>query len=105
MERLVNVTPIEEQLGNHVRSATGRSMAVIGYSNALAMLMAAPAVEAVVPVYCRTCRFWGPRLEDEGTGLCWVNGPGWLLVRRSDDYCSSGRRRQDGDPAPASPCG
>lgn len=95
MERYVNVTPIEEKLNNLVKSTAGRSFAVTGYANALAMIYAAPAVDAVVPVRCVNCKHWGPRLEDQSTGLCWVNGPGWLLVRKEDDYCSSGEKRPD----------
>lgn len=101
--RLIDAAPVEEQLDNLVKSTTGRSMAVIGYTNAHAMIIAAPTVDAVVPVRCLNCKHWGPRLEEEGTGLCWVNGPGWLLVKRAEEYCSSGKHREKGDPAPAFP--
>lgn len=102
-QKLVDISAIQEKLENLVKSTTGKSMAVVGYSNALAMLLAAPVVKAVVPVRCQQCKLWGPRLEDPKTGLCWLDASEDVKVRREDEYCSRGVLRQEGDPEPASP--
>lgn len=101
--KIVDVSEIVEKLQNLVRSTTRKSMAVVGYSNALAMLLAAPELDAVVPVRCQKCKLWGPRLEDSKTGLCWLDASEDVKVRREDEYCSRGVIRQEGDPEPASP--
>lgn len=101
--RLVDVSDIETNLENYIKSWTGRRMSVLAYSDLLKMLQEAPTVNAVVPVRCEQCKLWGPRLEDPKTGLCWLDASEDVKVRREDEYCSRGVLRQEGEPEPASP--
>ena len=101
MGRLIDAGPVEEILSNKVKSLTGRNMAVIGYSFAAAEIMRAPTVDAVPVIRCKDCQHWGPRLEDNALGMCWVRGPGDIMVKREDAFCSDGeRRKEDGKENP-----
>lgn len=94
--RLIDASPVEEKLENLVKSTTGRSMAVVGYTNAAAMLYNAQTVDAEVVTRCAVCKHWGPRLpEDESKGMCWAFGAQPAAVTPADGYCYRAEKRED----------
>ena len=100
MPRLIDAEPIESTLDGIVRKNAGKNLDVIGYANALAEIYKAPTVDAVLVIRCKDCRHWGPRLEDNALGMCWVRGPGDIMVKREDAFCSDAERRtNDGENA------
>ena len=94
--RLIDAHPVEEKMENLVKSTTGRSLAVVGYTNAAAMLYNAPTVDAEVVTRCKDCKHWGPHLpEDDRLAMCWAFGAQPAAVTPADGYCYRAERRED----------
>lgn len=53
-----------------------------------------PAVDAVEVVRCRECKYC--HIEDEYEAWCHGGLPA-VLTRATEDFCSHGKRREDGD--------
>ena len=93
-QRLADVAPVEEFLGNKVKSLTGRSLAIGGYIGALERIKAAPTVDAVPVIRCKDCGHWGPHLEDDDTtALCWAFGSQPVAVTPATGYCYRAEKR------------
>lgn len=96
MPRLIDATPVEEYMRNKVKSMTGRSMNVLGWSTALAEIYNAKTVDAEPVTRCNDCQHWGPHLEEDDTmALCWAFGSQPVAVTPADGYCYRAKRREN----------
>ena len=96
MGRMIDAEPVEEFLENKVKSLTGRSFSVGGYSGALEKLKTAPTVDAVPVIRCKDCQHWGPRLEEyDGLGLCWAFGAQPAAAQDENGYCNRAKRKTE----------
>lgn len=62
------------------------------------VLMQAPNADVVEPVRCKDCKFWGiPNINDtDKSHYCCRDNMWCMPLRFADDYCSYGKRRDDG---------
>lgn len=96
MSRLIDAEPIERVLDNLVKSTTGKSMAVLGYSNALAQIYNAKTVDAVPVTRCKACKHFGPRIEEGSSkGICWAFGAQPASVTDEEDFCSRAEKKDE----------
>lgn len=60
----------------------------------IAKVEAAPTIDAVPVVRCKDCKYC--HIEDEYEAWCHGGLPA-VLTRATEDFCSHGKRREDGD--------
>ena len=95
--RLIDADALDEKLSALMEkySSMGRVEVANDYSFVSTVLMTAPTIDAVPVVRCKDCQsFRADEIAARGTGTCWH----CEMVRKFDDFCSYGERREgDGD--------
>ena len=65
-----------------------------GWNAVIDLINAAPTIDAVPVVRCKDCKYC--HIEDEYEAWCHGGLPA-VLTRATEDFCSHGQRREDGE--------
>ena len=104
--RLIEWSCIMERLQEQTEVVTSLGLAA-GLLMAQGVVLETPTIDAVEVVRCRDCIHWFPHTQcgfdednDEYHDYCGLLIPDddyYAFRRKSDDYCSYGERREDGE--------
>lgn len=69
------------------------------YKSVLNILCSQPTVDAIIPVYCKDCKWYTTEFDEEDVSRNFLGYQGLCnnidKYMNDDDYCSSGKRKED----------
>lgn len=98
-EKLVRMSAVHDAIKaeatrQHKNGAPNGKIHMIDVPMLIQSVNSIPAVDAVEVVRCADCKYC--HIEDEYEAWCYGGLPA-VLTRATEDFCSHGQRREDGD--------